>query len=98
MSDTSVICSAIRLADQAIRRAMKSPDSSEDEIDLTLRAARYVERALRREGDEFQITKFVLVDPSPTVEALKNSTAFHADAQNVLDALEVLKGICGCPN
>lgn len=100
MKDNSVICSAIRLADQAIRKAMTSPNSNQPEITLALGTLRYVERAVHRQGDELKITKFTMVEPAQKMESLKDltGTEFSEQARSVLDALGVLKGICGCPN
>ena len=44
--------------------------------------------------------KFTMVEPAQKMESLKDltGTEFSEQARSVLDALGVLKGICGCPN
>ena len=100
MSDDSVICPAIRLADRAIRKAMTKANSCEAEIKLTLGVLRYVKHELERQGDETKIAQYALAEPGYKVESLKdlNESAFSECAQNVLNALEALKGIGGCPD
>jgi hypothetical protein len=102
MSDNSVICCAIQMADRAIRKAMTSPSSCEAEITLALGGLRYVEQELQRQGDESKIAMFAVMDPMQTVGSLAKpgptETPFCERAKSLLDALEQLKGICGCPN
>jgi hypothetical protein len=95
-----VICPAIRLADRAVRKALTRAKSCEEEVKLAVGALRYVKRELERQGDEMKIAQYALVEPGHKVESLNDltETAFSECAQSVLDALEALKGICGCPN
>jgi hypothetical protein len=102
MSDNSVICAAIQLAQRSVSSAMSNQGSCEAEVEAALGAVRYVRGALRRDSDELKAIKFSLIDPTQTIGSLADPNLtegiFCETAQRALDMLEELKGICSCPN
>ena len=78
-----VICSAIQMADRAIRRAMRNRGSCEAEIAVALGTIHYVSEALERER-KAKFGKFSLIHLTHTVESSENpnlaETAFREDA------------------
>jgi hypothetical protein len=82
MSDNSVICSAIQMADRAIRRAAANRSSCEAEIRAALGALRYVHEALQWEIDKSKLAKFSVMDPMHTVESLANPSLTETATAN----------------
>jgi hypothetical protein len=101
MSNNSVICSAIDLANRAIAKAVANQSSCEAELTAALGAIRYVRDALERES-EYKFTQFLLIDPTQKIRSLADpnltESVIDERGKNVLTVLEQLKGICGCPN
>lgn len=100
MSDNTVICSAIDLANRAIAKAMANQDSCEAELAAAIGAIRYVRDALERES-EFKFAQFLLIDPTHKIKSLADpkltESVFDERGNNLLTVLQGLKGICGCP-
>jgi len=101
MSDNSVICAAIQLAQRSVLSAKSNQGSCEAEVEAALGAVRYVREALRRDSDELKSIKFSLIDPTQAIRSLADpniaEALFCEGAQRALTNLEELKGICGCP-